>query len=160
MATKHYTATHEGRTFTRSTKSRTYTHAVIVPGSVKADLARLLERVRESWKMNLAYNRQLVAGTVERYSFHSAEEHAARLEKHRTDGTAASAQAWLALGLEGHLEAEAARFKARVADGSLGMMLDADGDTYYSCTGWAGRPDLAAKEAAKHGGVAVPAVLK
>lgn len=159
MATKgtKYQATHEGRTFTR-TSPRTYTHAVVVKGNVYADRERCERQTRETWTMNLAYHQAKAAGTsrfLERSSWESPEAHQARVTE-----TQAKAAAYLDGGVEAEVLRQLAAFDLRLkADLAKGFKLDDDG-TYWSCAGWCGRPDLAAKLASKEGGVAVAATVK
>ena len=161
MSKKHYAATYKGRTFTRSS-DRTYTHAIIVKGSVPADRAGAEAGARSEWVENQDWHQGIAAGrtwhrktgAVVLPSYMTAEQ-----EQAEHDADVAKSKAWLAQGEAGLVAERLARFDARQAEAvAKGMIVDADG-TYYGCSGWAGRPDLAAKEASKAGGVAVEAVV-
>ncbi len=163
MSTKHYSATYCGRTFTRSTNSRTYTHAIIIRESVHADRARCESYARDEWARDLVWHQRNAAGRtfyrstgkLELPTWKTAESEQAEYEE-----SVAKATDWLALGEEGLVAHRLANFDKRLAaEVAKGLLVDADG-TYYACAGWAGRHDLAAKEAARTGGMAVVAVLK
>lgn len=155
MTTKHR-VTHDGQTFTRTSKSRTYTHAVLVPISLAARIAWAIEVAEFAWAQNQAYHQELAAGTSrflgprewETSEAQKATRAALDAEK------VADSKAWLALGLDGH--------KAKAQAGALACWRESfpDQDTGWACVGWCGRLDLAQKLAAGHAGaIILPAVV-
>ena len=139
MANKHFIIDPAGVVHTRTSASRTYSHAVIARRRYASALASA-EAYRSP---NYEYYRRLADGTSRRlvaYSWETAEQHAARYAKERAkaveelDG-AESAEAYIA--------AERAKAVAAVeADKAAGKFDE------WSVLGWAGRPDLADKLAA------------
>ena len=149
-----YTAEHQGFTFTRKSH-RTYTHAVLVAGSLDADRARCERDARRNWHTNVAYHQALADGTstfLARKSWETEDQHSARVAKEQADSSA-----WLEGGEAGLVERLLAQHDARAAKVRT---LD-DGDTYFTCAGWCGRLDLAGKLAgSRTGAVIVEAVTK
>ena len=151
MAKTTYTATHNGRSFTRKSH-RTYTHAVLVPVSKAARREEAASDARRVWKTNLAWQQSTVDGTNPHFAKYPEQYTPELLEKERQD-----AAAWLANGEDGMVADALARFDARAAE----WELDADGDTLWLLSGFCGREDLARKLAAKDpGAIIVPAVAK
>ena len=140
MANKH-SATHQGFTFTRNSKGRTYSHAVLVQRDLVEDRKRWECSGRDSFRVNKGYWLELVQGRHNR----SAQDIAA-------------AQVKLDMGEAGHADEALARFDARQAAKPTKTL--ADGRTYFVCAGWCGREDLARKLASSAGGFIVPAVVK
>lgn len=144
-----YTAETQGFTFTRKSH-RTYTHAVLVQESKRADREACERSARQSWHMNLAYHQACAEGRNPTAARFLDQYPPARLEADRV-----AAQEWLDMGEAGHVAAALARHDARAAEVKT---LD-DGDTYFTCAGWCGRLDLAGKLAGSHvGSVIVEAV--
>lgn len=146
-----YTAEHQGFTFTRNSP-RTYTHAVLVQGSVAADRERCERDARHSWHLNLSYHldraacrNPLATKYPEQYTPERIEADRAESQEHLDEGEA------------GFVARALKRFDSYAADRKT---MD-DGDTYFTCAGWCGRLDLAGKLAGKSvGAVIVEAVTK
>lgn len=138
MTTKH-SATHLGLTFTRNSKGRVYSHAVIAAGSVAADRLQAEESARFSWKQNLRYFTELASGVDKLADQYPDQVKDAERAKRQAD-----AKVWLAGGVERCIADHLAHFDARAAK----MATQPDGDTYFYLLGWCSRPDLAVRLAA------------
>lgn len=126
-----YTATHEGFTFKRTSQNRTYTHAVLVRCSLRADIEREIQRARKTYAQDLDFYRDIATGAREASSHYEGDPAASR----------ESAQAWIDAGPDGL----AAKYVDHLTRSRAGRQLAADGDTYYAYIGWCGRLDLAEK---------------
>lgn len=139
-----YTAEHQGFTFTRKSH-RTYTHAVLLQGSVAADRERCRRDAHRYWHTNLEYHQHAADGLPcpgSRYTV--------------TPDQQAQSKAILEAGEDGYVAQRLAQHDSRAKPSTL-----ADGDTYFTCAGWCGRLDLAGKLAGQHAGsVIVEAVTK
>lgn len=124
------TATYDGHAFKR-VSARTYSHTVIVPGSIAADRAKGEASVRRGWQANLRYCQAQARG---QFVCRTHEERQTRIRK---------AMDWVALGEQGHVDAYLADFDKRHAGKP---------DLYYWNAGWCGRHDLALKLASKYAG--------
>lgn len=152
MANKH-TATHQGFTFTRTSKGRVYSHAVLVQEDLVEDRKRADRNGRESFRRQVNYYTGLSNGFDK-----VADDFPARYTADLRAQRIADANAWLAKGEGGHAAEAVAWFDARQAKTPTKTL--ADGRTYFTCAGWCGREDLARKLASSAGGFIVPAVLK
>lgn len=144
-----HSASYEGFTFTRTSKSRNYSHAVLSRGSVAQDRVSLEESARSYFKQNRRYYESLADGSYRGYVDHPGLYSPAEIARRQEE-----AVAWLAGGVEGRVAADLASYNARLA----ARQLCADGDTYYVCDCWCSRLDLAQK-AAGMTGIVVPAVV-
>ena len=139
MANKHFIIDPAGVVHTRTSASRTYSHAVI--GRRSYD--RALASAKAYRNPNYEYYRSIADGTSRHlvaYSWETAEEHAARYAKARAEAVeeldgAESAEAYIAA----ERAKRVASVEAKKAAGKFGE---------WSVLGWAGRPDLADKLAA------------
>ena len=142
MANKHFIVDPAGKTHTRTSASRTYSHAVIGRRSYDSALASAEAR-RDP---NYGFHRAVADGTalhLAAYSWQTADQHAARLK-----AEVAEALAHLdgADSREAYVAAKRAKAVAAVqADRAAGKFDE------WAVLGWAGRPDLADKLAARSG---------
>lgn len=134
--------THQGFTFTRTSASRHYSHAVVRSYSLAAQRAECEAGARQNWTRNLAFHQGVVAGKPG--TFANGEEY-----QHSAD-TIAHSQAILEAGEAGLVAQALASFDRAHAK----QKLAADGDTFWVCMGWCGREGLARK-LAKPGDVIV-----
>lgn len=140
QTTKH-AATFDGHTFTRTSKTRVYTHAVIVAYDIEVERARTAQFARDSFKANRSYYEKLANDPVYVGKFGNGQTYT----KEISDSERAGARAWLDLGEDGHAKKAVEGF-----DKSLtGCELSSDGTSYYGVAGWCGRADLARKLAAQ-----------
>ena len=129
----------EGQTFTRTSKSRTYSHMVAMK-EVRSDARAYSEKsARSCWKLNLDYLTQTAEGTAPSYAYMARynatpEEFAAA----KAEGME-KAKAALAAGEEGAVARSLAEFDAR---------WPASEAYRYGDLGWASRRDLAEKNLA------------
>jgi hypothetical protein len=140
----------EGFRFTRGSKTRVYSHAVLERCSRAADRVQAEKNARFQFRQNLAYMQELASGIHKLAAQYPEQYSPARIAREQAD-----AQAWLALGEDGHVVEGLARFDKDNA----GMQLASDGDTYFRCLGWSSRLDLAQKLAKGPACVVVPAVI-
>lgn len=144
-----YSVEHQGFTFTRNSH-RTYTHAVLVQGSVAADRERCERDARWTWHANLSYHldraacrNPLAAKYPDQYTPERIEADRVESQEHLDEGEA------------GYVARQLKRFDGYAAD----RKTMADGDTYFTCAGWCGRLDLAGKLAGKHVGAVIVEVV-
>ena len=137
MATiKMHTATFNGFTFTRGSKTRTYAFVVIEGGSLAADRIRYEREAREDWRRNFDYQNDKAHGI-----FTLAEKYPDQYPQERRDQEQAEAQARIARGEEGLVAPVLERFDQNRRN----YQTTPDGDTYYVAMGWTSRRDLADK---------------
>ena len=166
--TTHYEAKLDGVTFTRSTKTRTYTHMVVGKYSIANSRAQAEKQVRQYWKTNLKYYQDCAAGkhpqvpgspkdwhvgygmlddagnTMAKWDAYVAEC------KSQSEERQQAAALWVSKGVEGHVADRLADFDAHIKQAN-----NISSDRLYTLCdmGWCGRPDLAKKLAAKYGAV-------
>lgn len=129
----------EGQTFTRTSKSHTYSHMVAMK-EVRSDARAYSEKTaRSSWKMNLSYLTQTAEGTAPSYAYmtryNATPEEFAFAKAERME----EAKATLAYGEEGAVARELAMFDERWPESEAYR---------YGSLGWASRRDLAEKNLA------------
>lgn len=150
LAVNKHIATYEGFVFTRNSKNRTYTHVVIKRGSAAQDRIRCEANARSAFRMNRSYYASILDGSssfLQRPSWRTEEQQSFEIER-----LIAAASQHMDGGEEGYVSRALAQFDARPK-----RQLADDGDTYYVALSWAGRPDLAVKEANRVGGFAIEA---
>lgn len=136
-----YKVVFAGHTFTRSSKNRTYTHAVIVTSLVSDARDTAIRNGRAAYRINVEHYTAIANGTS-RYLKRNGNQFA-----HVEDETRiAEAQAWIASGEQGSIDRHLLavdQAKNRTPDGLC----------FVGCAGWCGRLDLAQKLAGtiKHG---------
>lgn len=140
MAKQAFSFEYQGFKFSRSSLTRTYSHAVLTQESSAADRLRLQRGIRDEWSRNLAYHTSVADRTNPLIRKYPEQYPQAKI-----DAEAEAAQAYLAAGLDGRLEKVLREFDDKTAM----QHLSADGDTYFVCQGWCSRLDLAEKLAAR-----------
>lgn len=128
MTTK-YIAKYDGHTFKRSSKSRTYTHAVISVINIEDARDEVKKAAARMFRINLPYNMEILAG-----GGHLAPYSEEALQRTRE---------LVEAGPEGESERAGKQFDERLKN----MYLSSDGKSYYTEPSWAGRLDLAQKSA-------------
>lgn len=134
-ATKYFAA-HDGITFTRNSP-RTYTHVVLIRESIAGQKAIKEQNARERFARDLAFYTEQAAGQSQRGRMPTIDE-------------ITYAKAWLATGADGMAAHSIAYFEQDIAG-----RISSCGQYYYWVAGWCGRPDLAAKLAAKNAGAII-----
>jgi hypothetical protein len=148
-----YTATFQGHTFKRNSQNRVYTHMVVGLINIAADRTKTEAWARKEYATNLSYYQMKAYADVYTGTFADGRIFTSPI----TDLERAAAKATVEGGVEAAVADRLREFDARTAK----AWKSADGlSTVYSA-GWAGRPDLAVKLAAKTpGGVIVEAIRK
>lgn len=151
MAFKH-TATYEGRTFTRTSENRRYTHCIVRIHNIEAERAATIEDARKYYEKNRTYmvfvaNQQ--PGVPATYPGDRPFTHTWDADEIR------AANLWVDKGLSGLVDEYLSRFNEAMETAhktSDGQHYTSGGDE------WCGRPDLADKAVGKHFARGVKAV--
>lgn len=162
MTNKYLATGPNGETFTRTSKSRAYTHTVVGRVSLEGARASARRQVANDVK---SYNEHVIwardgytpAAWMNKPDYKADSGFATIADRHRAEGKASS-QAWLAGKAdtaEGYaadkLAATLAAIDAKAAEGFY--------DRFTVNFGWCGRPDLAAKLAASSAGAGYDEIL-
>lgn len=147
-ATKYFATLH-GHTFTRGS-TRVYTHMVVAHVNLVAAREQAVVDAVKGWDRDLQWFQDVADGKPRPgYGNHPATP--------RTQDEIDAAKAHLARGKEGFVDQEMVDYDRYAAN----YLKSADGVSHVYDAGWCGRPDLAAKLAAKTpGGVIVEAQIK
>lgn len=129
-----YKVVFAGHTFTRGSKRRTYTHAVIVTSLVSEARDAAIKNGRYAYRLNVAYHTALANGTSE---FLKRNGH--KFAEVDDDKRIADAKAWLERGEQGEIDRH-----LRAVDESK-CNRTPDGLCFVHCAGWCGRLELAQK---------------
>jgi hypothetical protein len=161
-----YYVEHLGVTITR-TSDRTYTHCIVSVSSVAQGRINAEASARKAHADEVTYWTSVpteafaaVVNAGTRPASHPA--HAWDVEfaaKYIPEQRAKAAASLAALGTEDAAAAAAvAAYDAHVK--KFTKRISPDGAYWVTSSTWAGRPDLAAKAAAKNGGIAIPAQVR
>lgn len=147
---KHTATTPDGKTITRNSKTRTYTHAVVRKGGYLAHIeAAKADGHRKVDASNYRYYCQIASGNdpypAKNYAGDAAGQAKADAEncKRKADAIGRTH----GLTMEEYIAAEQKRRIARVEE----TRANGGFDVWY-CLGWCGRPDLAVNLANSHRG--------
>lgn len=141
---RRYRVEHDGVVFTRTSQSRDYTHVVLRPCSLARQIRDAEISAQYDWNHNHDFHREFADGTsrfLGPREWHRTEEQLAAKRAEDAEQIERS-RAWLAGGL-GQLIADAQIKAAERWRDEFG-----ERETGWRYVGWAGRLDLAQKQAA------------